>query len=52
MMLRYNAEKVQRQDGLLTVRRFLDGARGGVYMEPNVADTSFVSYTDLKFVFR
>ena len=26
------------QDGLLTVRRFLDAARGGLYMEPNAAD--------------
>lgn len=26
------------QDGLLTVRRFLDAARGGLYMAPNAAD--------------
>lgn len=26
------------QDGLLTVRRFLEGARGGVYMQPNAID--------------
>lgn len=34
------------QDGLLTVRRFLDAARGGVYMEPNEADRDFRPYTD------
>lgn len=26
------------QDGLLMVRRFLDAARGGIYMAPNAAD--------------
>jgi hypothetical protein len=26
------------QDGLLSVRRFLDGARGGLYMQPNTID--------------
>jgi uncharacterized protein (DUF2384 family) len=34
------------QDGLLTVRRFLDAARGGVYMEPNEVDRDFRPYTD------
>lgn len=34
------------QDGLLTVRRFLDGARGGSYMEPNEVDAGFTRYTD------
>jgi hypothetical protein len=34
------------QDGLLTVRRFLDAARGGVYMEPNEADRDFRPYSD------
>jgi len=29
------------QDGLLTVRRFLDGARGGLYMQPNIIDEAF-----------
>lgn len=40
------------QDGLLTVRRFLDGARGGNYMQPNAADASFVPYNDSELVFR
>jgi hypothetical protein len=34
------------QDGLLTVRRFLDAARGGLYMEPNAVDAAFVPYAD------
>ncbi len=34
------------QDGLLTVRRFLDAARGGVYMPPNAADLDFTPYAD------
>jgi Protein of unknown function (DUF2384) len=39
------------QDGLLTVRRFLDAARGGLYMEPNAADTAFEPYreADIRF---
>ena len=40
------------QDGLLTVRRFLDGARGGIYMQPNEIDRSFVPYSDSELVFR
>lgn len=32
------------QDGLLTVRRFLDAARGGQYMEPNRIDIEFTPY--------
>lgn len=39
------------QDGLLTVRRFLDAARGGTYMEPNEADVAFRPYTDDDIVF-
>ncbi|HJS87874.1 MAG TPA: MbcA/ParS/Xre antitoxin family protein [Acetobacteraceae bacterium] len=38
------------QDGLLTVRRFLDGARGGVYMPPNAADAVFAPYADSDIV--
>lgn len=38
------------QDGLLTVRRFLDGARGGLYMEPNGVDRDFTPYTDADVV--
>ncbi|MEA2961916.1 MAG: hypothetical protein QOI46_2014 [Alphaproteobacteria bacterium] len=40
------------QDGLLTVRRFLDGARGGLYMQPNTIDESFTPYDDAEIVFR
>lgn len=39
------------QDGLMTVRRFLDAARGGLYMEPNEADIGFRPYTDADIVF-
>lgn len=34
------------QDSLLTVRRFLDAARGGLYMEPNEVDRNVVPYAD------
>ncbi|RWX19691.1 DUF2384 domain-containing protein [Rhizobium hidalgonense] len=40
------------QDGLITVRRFLDGARGGVYMQPNRLDDAFTPYEDADIVFR
>jgi hypothetical protein len=40
------------QDGLLSVRRFLDGARGGVYMQPNTIDEAFKPYDDTEIVFR
>jgi hypothetical protein len=40
------------QDGLLTVRRFLDGARGGLYMQPNAVDDTFMPYNDTEIVFR
>ncbi|MGO8390528.1 antitoxin Xre/MbcA/ParS toxin-binding domain-containing protein [Rhizobium ruizarguesonis] len=40
------------QDGLMTVRRFLDGARGGLYMQPNVLDEAFTPYEDADIVFR
>jgi hypothetical protein len=36
----------------LTVRRFLDGARGGVYMQPNAVDEAFAPYEDTEIVFR
>jgi uncharacterized protein (DUF2384 family) len=39
------------QDGLMTVRRFLDGARGGVYMQPNEVDRNFTPYRDDEIVF-
>ena len=34
------------QDGLAVVRRFLDAARGGLYMPPNELDRGFQPYTD------
>jgi Antitoxin Xre/MbcA/ParS C-terminal toxin-binding domain/Antitoxin Xre-like helix-turn-helix domain len=40
------------QDGLLSVRRFLDGARGGLYMQPNAIDEAFTPYDDTDIVFR
>jgi hypothetical protein len=40
------------QDGLLSVRRFLDGARGGLYMQPNTIDEPFTPYDDREIVFR
>ena len=39
------------QDGLLTLRRFLDAARGGHYMAPNEIDEGFRPYTDADIVF-
>ncbi len=38
------------QDALLTVRRFLDGARGGLYMPPNEIDRDFRPYSDADIV--
>ncbi|HVC62446.1 MAG TPA: MbcA/ParS/Xre antitoxin family protein [Acetobacteraceae bacterium] len=38
------------QDGLLTVRRFLDAARGGICMEPNELDAGFARYADADVV--
>lgn len=40
------------QDALLTVRRFLDGARGGLYMPPNTIDQNFRPYEDSEIIFR
>ena len=39
------------QDGLLTVRRFLDAARGGLYMAPGAIDEGFKPYSDADIVF-
>ncbi|MGH7023441.1 MAG: MbcA/ParS/Xre antitoxin family protein [Caulobacteraceae bacterium] len=39
------------QDGLFSVRRFLDAARGGLYMPPNELDRVFSPYTDADIVF-
>jgi hypothetical protein len=38
------------QDGLLGVRRFLDAARGGVFMAPGAIDADFAPYTDADIV--
>jgi hypothetical protein len=40
------------QDGLLTVRRFLDAARGGTSMAPNEIDRGFTPYREADIVFR
>jgi len=40
------------QDALLTVRRFLDGARGGLYMPPNVIDADHRPDEETEIVFR
>jgi hypothetical protein len=39
------------QDGLPTVRRFLDAARGGLYMEPKAASAAFEPYRETDIVF-
>jgi hypothetical protein len=39
------------QDALLTVRRFLDAARGGIYMPPSDLDHNFAPYSDAEIVF-
>jgi len=39
------------QDGLLSVRRFLDAARGGLYMPPNSLDEAAAALTDADIVF-
>jgi hypothetical protein len=39
------------QDALLTVRRHLDAARGGVFAQPNAVDIGFAPYADADIVF-
>lgn len=39
------------QDGLMAVRRFLDAARGGLFMAPNAADQNALPLTDDDIVF-
>lgn len=39
------------QDGLLSVRRFLDAASGGLYMQPNEIDQAFRPYQEADTVF-
>jgi hypothetical protein len=40
------------QDGLLTVRRFLNAAQGGLYIQPNEIDEAFTSYYEAEIVFH
>ena len=40
------------QDGLMTVRRFLDATRGGLYMPPTAAEADFASYGDDEILFQ
>ena len=40
------------QDGLMTVRRFLDAARGGLYMPPTAAEADFAPYEDSEILFQ
>jgi hypothetical protein len=40
------------QDGLMLVRRFLDAARGGHYMEPNRIDLGFTPYSETDIMIR
>lgn len=39
------------QDALLTVRRHLDAARGGLFASPNAVDEGFESYADTDIAF-
>ena len=39
-------------NGLMAVRRFLDAARGGLYMPPSTSDASFAPYEDGELTFR
>jgi hypothetical protein len=39
-------------DSLMAVRRFLDAARGGLYMPANSLDAAFVPYEESEIVFR
>ncbi len=39
------------QDGLVSLRRFLDAARGGLYMPPGDLDRDFRPYEDAEIVF-
>ncbi|MDB5396801.1 MAG: hypothetical protein JWM91_4307, partial [Rhodospirillales bacterium] len=37
------------QDGLMTVRRFLDAARAGIYMQPSEIDRHFYEDNEIGF---
>lgn len=38
------------QDSLYAVRRYIDGARGGLFLAPNEADENFKPYTDANII--
>jgi len=40
------------QDGLRTVRRFVDAARGGLYMPPSADEADFEPYADSEIIFQ
>jgi hypothetical protein len=40
-----------REDELMKVVRYLDGARQGIYMQPNQIDEDFLPYTDDELIF-
>lgn len=40
------------QDGLMTVRRFLDAARGGLYMPPTAVEADFAPYEDSEILLQ
>ena len=39
-------------DGLMIVRRFIDGARGGLYMPPTPDEVGFAPYEDSEIIFQ
>ena len=39
-------------DGLMIVRRFIDGARGGLYMPPTTDEAGFAPYEDSEIIFQ
>lgn len=39
-------------DGLMTVRRFVDAARGGLYMPPTRNEENFAPYNDSEIIFE
>ena len=40
------------QDGLMVVRRFIDAARGGLYMPPTADEADFPPYEDSEIIFQ
>ena len=39
-------------DGPMTVRRFVDAARGGLYMPPTAEEANFAPYKDSEIIFE